>query len=117
MSPGSAVAAACFALISLWRFSDGEYVWAAVFAALALANLAFSMRKGRSTTGGSRSRAAAARLTGDEARTRRNWRIIAGAGLVLTIAAMFWFPPLALVMSALTVYSALQLRKFRTTAA
>ncbi|WP_309072564.1 hypothetical protein [Arthrobacter sp.] len=120
MSPGSAIAAACFALISLWRFSDGEYVWAAVFAALALANLAFSMRKASSTTGGSRgfrSRTAAARLTEDEVRTRRNWRIIAGAGLALTIAAMFWFPPLALVMSALTVYSALQLRKFRTAAA
>jgi len=118
MSPGSAIAAACFALISLWRFSDGEFVWAAVFAAIALANLAFSMRKGSSATGRSRGSrgAGAARLTEDEATTRRNWRVITGTGLALSIAALFWFPPLALVMSGLTVYSVLQLRKLRTTA-
>lgn len=119
MSPGSAVAAACFALISLWRFTDGEFIWAAVFAVLALANLAFSMRKGSSAPGRSRGSRGAAptTLSGDEATTRRNWRVIAGAGLALSIASLFWFPPLALVMSGLTVYSALQLRKFRTTAA
>lgn len=118
MSPGSAIAAACFALISLWRFADGEFIWAAVFAILALANLAFSMRKGspvrpRSGTRGT----STAQLTADEATTRRNWRVIAAAGVALSIASLFWFPPLALVMSGLTVYSALQLRKFRTTAA
>lgn len=119
MSPGSAISAACFALISLWRFTDGDFVWAAVFAALALANLAFSMRKG-STAGviarSSRGKAAT-QPTGEEATTRRNWRIIVGTGLVLSISALFWFPPLALVMSGLTVYSALQLRKLRDNAA
>lgn len=117
MSPGSAIAAACFALISLWRFSDGEFIWAAVFAALALANLAFSMRKGNTGTPRTSGARGTATLTEDEATTRRNWRIIAGAGLALSIASLFWFPPLALVMSGLTMYSALQLRKFRTTAA
>lgn len=117
MSPGSAIAAACFALISLWRFSEGAFVWAAVFAALALANLAFSMQKGRTATVRSRGSrgTAAVRLAEDEA-TTRNWRVIAGAGLALSVAALFWFPPLALVMSGLTVYSALQLRKLRTNA-
>lgn len=117
MSPGSAIAAACFALISLWRFSDGEFIWAAVFAALALANLAFSMRKGNTGTVRTSGARGTATLTGEEATTRRNWRVIGGAGLALSIASLFWFPPLALVMSGLTVYSALQLRKFRTTAA
>lgn len=118
MSPGSAISAACFALISLWRFSDGELVWAAVFAALALANLAFSMRKGSSAavrSQGSRGKVTA-QLTEGEGTTRRNWQIITGSGLAFSIAALFWFPPLALVMSALTVYSVLQLRKLRTTA-
>lgn len=119
MSPGSAVAAACFALISLWRFADGEFVWAAVFAALALANLAFSMRKGNPRTSPAKDvrGRTGKQLSADEMITRRNWRVIAVTGLVLSIAALFWFPPLALVMSGLTVYSALQLRKFRTTAA
>lgn len=118
MSPGSAIAAACFALISLWRFTDGEFAWAAVFAALALANLAFSMQKGTARVRPRGPRGTVrAQLTADEATTRRNWRIIAGAGLALSIAALFWFPPLGLVMSGLTVYSVLQLRKFRATAA
>lgn len=115
MSPGSAIAAACFALISLWRFSDGEFIWATVFAALALVNLAFSMRKGHTATGRSRTSRGAftAQPSEDEATTQRNWRVIAGAGLALSIGALFWFPPLALVMSGLTVFSALQLRKFQ----
>ncbi|MBG6215847.1 hypothetical protein IWX75_000284 [Arthrobacter sp. CAN_A6] len=116
MSPGSAIAAACFALISLWRFTDGEYIWAAVFAALALANLAFSYRSANSRSNQGSPRRQGGPLAVADSATRRNWRIITGAGLALSVASLFWFPPLALVMSGLTTYSALQLRKYRVAA-
>jgi hypothetical protein len=37
---------------------------------------------------------------------RRNWVRIAVANLVLAVAAVFWFPPLALVLAGLGLYSA-----------
>jgi hypothetical protein len=96
MRPGSAVATACLAMLSVWRFVDGEPVWAAVFAGLALVQLGFALRR------------PAARprevLPADPA--RRNWVRIAIANLVLAVAAVFWFPPLALVLAGLGLYSA-----------
>ena len=94
MRPGSAVATACLAVLSVWRFVDGAPVWAAVFAGLALLQLGFSLRG----TGPSRVSAA------DPA--RRGWVRIAVANLVLALAAVFWFPPLALVLAGLGLYSA-----------
>jgi hypothetical protein len=94
MRPGSAVATACLAVLSVWRFVDGEPVWAAVFAGLALVQLGFAMR------GRDGARAVSA---GDPA--RRGWVRIAVANLVLAVAAVFWFPPLALVLAALGLYA------------
>jgi hypothetical protein len=100
MKPGSAVATACLAMLSVWRFADGEPVWAAVFAGLALVQLAFALR---GPIGGTREAQPA-----DPA--RRNWVRIAVANLVLAGAAVFWFPPLALVLAGLGVYSAYRAR-------
>jgi hypothetical protein len=99
--PGSAVATACLAVLSVWRFVDGAPVWAAVFAGLALLQLGFSLR------GTGPSRVAAA----DPA--RRGWVRIAVANLVLALAAVFWFPPLALVLAGLGLYSAHRARAAR----
>jgi hypothetical protein len=96
MRPGSAVATACLAVLSVWRFLDGEPAWAAVFAGLALVQLWFALRG----PGGPR-RAA---LPSDP--VRRTWVRIAIANLVLAVAAVFWFPPLALVLAGLGLYSA-----------
>jgi hypothetical protein len=96
MRPGSAVATACLAMLSVWRFVDGEPIWAAVFAGLALVQLGFALRRPAS-----RPREA---LPADPA--RRNWVRIAIANLVLAVAAVFWFPPLALVLAGLGLYSA-----------
>jgi hypothetical protein len=85
MRPGSAVATACLAVLSVWHVADGALVWAAVFAGLALVQLGFALR-------------------GDP--VRRNWVRIAVANLVLAGAAVFWFPPLALVLAGLGLYSA-----------
>jgi hypothetical protein len=95
MRPGSAVATACLAVLSVWRFADGQPVWAAVFAALALVQLGFALR-GPGT---------GARAVRPADPVRRNWVRIAVANLVLAVAAVFWFPPLALVLAALGVYS------------
>ena len=97
MRPGSAVATACLAVLSVWQFTDGRPVWAAVFAGLALVQLAIAVR---GPAAGSAGGPAAA----DPA--RRGWVRIAVANLVLAVAAVFWFPPLALVLAALGLYSA-----------
>ncbi|HYH30598.1 MAG TPA: hypothetical protein VD903_09460 [Pseudonocardia sp.] len=102
MKPGSAVAAACLAVLSVWRFADGSPVWAAVFAGRALLQLGFALRG----TGSPRVPAAA-----DPA--RRGWIRIAVANLVLALAAVFWFPPLALVLAGLGLYSAHRARAGR----
>jgi hypothetical protein len=96
MRPGSAVATACLAVLSVWRFVDGEPVWAAVFAGLALVQLGFAIR-------GSGAGPAPA---GAPDPARRGWVRIAVANLVLAVAAVFWFPPLALVLAGLGLYAA-----------
>lgn len=95
MRPGSAVATACLAVLSLWRFADGQPVWAAVFAALALVQLGFALHRPGAGAGAVR--------PADP--VRRNWVRIGVANLVLAVAAVFWFPPLALVLAALGLYS------------
>jgi hypothetical protein len=95
MRPGSAVATACLAMLSVWRFVDGEPVWAAVFAGLALGQLGFALR-----------RPSPPRAVHPADPARRNWVRIAVANLVLAVAAVFWFPPLALVLAGLALYSA-----------
>ena len=103
MRPGSAVATACLTVLSAWHFADGQPVWAAVFAGLALVQLGFAMRGPISGT--------RAVEPGDPA--RRNWVRIAVANLVLAVAAVFWFPPLALVLAGLGVYSAYRARSIQ----
>jgi hypothetical protein len=99
MRPGSAVATACLAVLSVWHFVDGAAVWAAVFAGLALVQLGLALR-GPTTT----------REVRPADPTRRNWVRIAVANLVLAVAAVFWFPPLALVLAGLGLYSAYRAR-------
>jgi hypothetical protein len=96
MRPGSAVATACLAVLSVWHVTDGRTVWAAVFAGLALVQLGFALR-------GPASRPRVV-LRADPARS--NWVRIAIANIVLAVAAVFWFPPLALVLAGLGLYSA-----------
>ena len=105
MRPGSAVATACLAVLSVWRFVDGQPGWAAVFAALALLQLGFALHRPR--PGG--------RAVPPSDPARRNWVRIAVANLVLAVAAVVWFPPLALVLAGLGLYSAHRARTAGTT--
>ena len=90
-------------MLSVWRFADGEPVWAAVFAGLALVQLGFALRRP----------AAPLREGAPADPARRNWVRIAVANLVLAVAAVFWFPPLALVLAGLGVYSAYRARSIQ----
>ena len=100
MRPGSAIATACLAVLSVWHFADGAPVWAAVFAGLALVQLGFALRRPAGRSG-------EAPLADP---VRRNWARIAVANLVLAVAAVFWFAPLALVLAGLGLYSAYRAR-------
>jgi hypothetical protein len=88
-------------MVSVWRFVDGEPVWAAVFAGLALVQLGFALRRPATTT----------RAVHPADPARRNWVRIAVANLGLAVAAVFWFPPLALVLAGLGLYSAHRARR------
>jgi hypothetical protein len=96
MRPGSAVATACLAVLSGWHAAEGARVWAAVFAGLAIVQLAFASRRP----------SAGPREGPPSDPVRRNWVRIAVANLVLAVGAAFWFPPLALVLAGLGLYSA-----------
>jgi hypothetical protein len=96
MRPGSAVATACLTVLSVWHFADGQPVWAAVFAGLALVQLGFALRRPSTLS----------REPHPADSARRNWVRIAVANMGLAVAAVFWFPPLALVLAGLGLYSA-----------
>jgi hypothetical protein len=109
MHPGSALAAGCFAVLSVWRMADGDVGWAIFFALLAVVHvgLAFSGAWRRGPVG----------APAMDDRVRRGWVRIAVLGLALSCAAVFWFPPLALVLAALGAYAALRARRSGRTSA
>lgn len=116
MRPGSAIAAGCFALLSVWRFSDGEVFWAVVFAALSLAYLAVTLRAGTGRTHRAPPGVAARGPVVDGVPSagtaalaeqhRRGWKVIAVVGLVAAGLTVVWFPPLSLLLAGCAAYSA-----------
>ncbi|MGC5615109.1 hypothetical protein [Georgenia sp. Z1491] len=133
MRPGAALSTGCFALLSVWSFSDGDMLFAGIFVAIGLANLYLSLRHG---TPPARGRAGAAGTTrgatgadspvrvatstrddAEEARIRKNWRVIAIGGMVVAVVAALSFPPLALVLAACSAYAAHRARSVRPQAA
>lgn len=114
MRPGSVIAAACLALLSSLRFADGAYLAAAVFAVLALAVLAMSLRPRRAagpppTRPPSTWEVQAAKAAHDA--YRRGWRRIAVLGFVISAVGAFVFPPMALVVAGLSVYAVHRMRQ------
>lgn len=114
MRPGSLIAAACLALLSVLRVTEQSYGLAALFAVLALAALAFGARAPRTTPARNAEppstdtvRAAAA----THAHHRRTWRLIALFGLAVSVVGAFTFPPMALVVAALSAYAVHRMRQ------
>lgn len=113
MRPGVAVAAACLALLSCLRFAEQSYPAAAVFAVLALGALGLGLRRGRASVAPDRIPSATELTTAQEAheRYRRGWRRIAIGGLAISLVGAVVFPPLALVVAGLTLYSVHRMRQ------
>lgn len=113
MRPGVAVAAACLALLSCLRFGEQSYLAAAVFAGLALGALGFGLRRGRAAAAPHRVPSTDELHTAQEAheRYRRGWRRIAVLGLAISVVGAVVFPPLALVVAGLTLYSVYRMRQ------
>ncbi|MFC7403621.1 hypothetical protein [Georgenia alba] len=121
MRPGAAVSAACFTLLSVWRVTDGDLVFAGVFAVLALVYLVLALRgpAGRPVARPAGPRAVVApspEQAALAAHHRRGWQVIAVVGLVGGVAAVAWFPPLALVLAGCGAYSAHRARALGRTA-
>ncbi len=114
MRPGTVVTAACLALLSCLRFVEQDYTLAVLFAVLALGALALGLRPH-----------AAARVVpsapppaGDvkaaleaHEKHRRGWRSIALFGFAVSVAGVFVFPPMALVVAGLSLYSVHRMRQ------
>ncbi|MGH3386471.1 MAG: hypothetical protein ACRDO1_17970 [Nocardioidaceae bacterium] len=112
--PGPVVAAACLALLSLLRFSDGSTLLAVVFAVLALVALGLALRPDRRAgevpaEPPSTPELRSARAAHDA--HRRGWRNIALLGFAVSGVSVFVFPPLALVVAGLTLYSVRRMRQ------
>jgi len=117
MAPGGAVSAACLALLSTWRFADGQLGWALVLAVAAVVVVVLSLRRGAAVmSAGVPARASAGAAAGagpDQDRVRRTWWVIGAAGLVSSLLAAPVFPPLALVLAGCAVYAAHSARRTR----
>jgi len=114
MRPGTMVTAACLTLLSCLRFVEQDYTLAVVFAVLALGALALGLRPHAAT----RVVPSAPPPVGDvkaamdaHERHRRSWRSIALFGFAVSVAGAFVFPPMALVLAGLSLYSVHRMRQ------
>jgi hypothetical protein len=108
MRYGSMVTGGCLALLSLLRLDRGDVGAALLLAAVAAAALLWGV-----LGSGARERAEAARPADPavEVARARTWRRIALLGLALSAVGAFTFPPMGLVVGALTLYAASQMRR------
>ena len=108
MRYGSMVAGGCLALLSLIRLDRGDVGAALLLAVVAVVAMAW----GATGRAGRRRGATARGVDLELERVRgRTWRRITLFGLVVSVVGAFTFPPMALVVGALTLYSASQMRR------
>ena len=108
MRYGTMVTGGCLALLSLIRLDRGDVGAALLLAAVAVVAMAW----GATGRAGHRRGAAARGADLELERVRgRTWRSITLFGLVVSLIGAFTFPPMALVVGALTLYAASQMRR------
>ncbi|MQA86539.1 MAG: hypothetical protein GEV03_18380 [Streptosporangiales bacterium] len=118
LRPSTLIASGCLALLSVWRAADGAYGLAALFAALALANLGLGVWTARAghgragpvvpgSAGSGPPAAEAERLR----RIRAGWLGITLFGWAAAVVGAFTFPPMGLVLAALALYASLRYRR------
>jgi hypothetical protein len=113
MRPGPMIAAGCLAVLSWIRFTQQDHALAVLFAVLALAAMVVGMRPHAT-----RAVPSAPPPAGDvkaamqvHERHRRGWRAIALFGFAVSVAGAFAFPPMALVVAGLSLYSVHRMRQ------
>ena len=110
MRYGSMVTGGCLALLSLIRLDRGDVGAALLLAVVAVVAMAWGATGGASRRG----EAPLAAADADLERVRgRTWRRIALVGLAVSMVGAFTFPPMALVVGALTLYAVGQMRRSR----
>lgn len=120
MSTPGALSAACLALLSVWRWQDGDHLWAAVLGGAALLQVLLVLFRTRPTTPGSgrvadpgTGQAAPTQITAEHARRHRpGWIAIAVFGLVMTAVMLPLLPMASLVLAATSAYAAWQARTY-----
>lgn len=116
MSGPGAIATACLALLSVWRWQDGDRGWALALAVLALVQLAVMFRRFRAGETGQGGPAVAGRPTPEAVeharRHRPGWIIIALGGLALTAVMLPLLPIAALLLAGLSMYAALRAQSY-----
>jgi hypothetical protein len=115
MRPGTAIATGCLALLSVLRMAEGAYVTAGLFAVLAVAVVGWGLRSGpRPTLPAELPPASDMRAAWEiHARRYQGWRRIALLGFAISVVGVFVFPPMALVVAGLTLYSVYRMRQSR----
>jgi hypothetical protein len=114
MRPGAMIAVGCLAVLSCLRFVEQAYALAALFAVLALGALALGLRPHAAP----RAMPSAPPPAGDvraameaHEKHRRGWRSIALFGFAVSLAGAVVFPPMALVVAGLSLYSVHRMRQ------
>ena len=101
------VTGGCLALLSLIRLDRGDGAAALLLAAAAVAAMLWGV-----TGVASRRDEPPAPADADRERAHgRTWRRITLLGLVVSVVGAFTFPPMALVVGALTLYAAGRMRR------
>lgn len=137
MRPGTLFAAGCVALLAYWRLGEGAHAAAAFFFAMAAGlvvlgvlprtsartgsdgSVPSSRRSSSRSPAGAHEPVPASQLSASKldevaranAREVRVWRFIVIGGLVTSAVGVFYFPPMALVVAALALYSLHRMRK------
>ncbi|MGH3368056.1 MAG: hypothetical protein ACRDOY_12725 [Nocardioidaceae bacterium] len=113
MRPGPMIAGGCLAVLSLIRFTEQDQALAILFAVLALSAMVIGMRPHSTSTAPSAPPPAGDVSAAMEAheRHRRGWRAIALFGFAVSVVGAFVFPPMALVVAGLSLYSVHRMRQ------
>lgn len=114
MRPGSMIAGGCLVLLASLKFSERAYEAATMFVVLALAVLGWGLRAPRRTSGpptAPPSREEVERAQAAHSTHRRGWALIALFGLTVSVVGVFVFPPMALIVAGLSLYSVHRMRQ------
>ncbi|GAB3523614.1 hypothetical protein GCM10027402_17700 [Arthrobacter monumenti] len=114
MRPGSIFASVCLMLLASVNFTEQSYVIASVLAVLSLVFLVVGLGFPRAAARRPKSAPSSGEMLEaqhEHHRNARGWRYIALGGMVLSVVGVFVFPPMSLVVAALSVYSVYRMRK------